>query len=174
VYFDAIDEPRNGLILTPRCDIAQDRVEFLHVCPLLDAWEIVGEFISKEWTGAKLLAEDGSRLPGPLSKTKRDNFANSLKLVITQRLPRYHWLEPLPGSTIPQILDFQILLSILLDEVKDKPVVAELAGPFAEEVSARYAAFMGRVGTPDYSSTQIDQWTDEACAALFPTGSSTS
>jgi hypothetical protein len=168
VYFHAIDEVRKGLILTPRCDIAQGRAELIHACALFDAWDVVEDFVRNEWKKMKLVNEDGTLISGPLVATKQSDFANSLRQVIAHRMPRFHWLAPLPGESIPQILDFQVLTSVAIDELASKPILAGLSAPFGEEVSARYASFMGRVGTPDHLPEQIEQWVQEASAALFP------
>lgn len=168
VYFYAIDEARRALVLTPTCDFAQQKCELVQVCAIFDAWETVEHFVRGEWAGLGLVSDSGALVGGPLSKGKFKDFANSMRQLITQRLPRYHWLAPLPGEPRPQLLDFQLVESVSIQEVAGTKIVGELASPFREQVSARYAAYMGRVGTPDFGASEIDGWVSDCVQRLFP------
>jgi hypothetical protein len=90
--------------------------------------------------------------------------------LITQSFPRYHWLPPLPGTVTPCILDFQVVESAVLEELNERKIVAQLQSPLREQVPARYAAYMSRVGTPDFTPESIQAWISAATAAVFPPG----
>ena len=87
--------------------------------------------------------------------------------IAKQKLPRYHWFTPLEAGGRPFIADFQNTSSLNIHELENLKIVAALASPFREQVPARYAAYMGRVGTPDFSADQLSQWANTAVDALF-------
>jgi hypothetical protein len=168
VYFHGIDESHPGLILTPNCDFAQEKCDLVHACALRDAWYVIEQFIRGEWSEIKLVGSDGQLIPSPLPSGKRKALAASIKQLIKQRLPRYHWLVPLPGTTVPQVLDFQVVGSVDLLEIQGATILAQLASPYGEQISARYASYMGRIGTDDFADAEIDGWISTAISTLFP------
>jgi hypothetical protein len=157
VYFYAVDETLPGLSLTPVCDIEQVKAELIQFCALFDAWELVTELVKTEWN-LGLTDATGALVAGPLSNTKKNAFHGHVRQLIAQRIPRYHWLAPLPGTTPPLIADFQVLASVVPAELEQAELVAELRSPYREQTAARYSAYMGRVGTPDFTQEQIDGW----------------
>ena len=58
--------------------------------------------------------------------------------------------------------------SVTLEDLADATILAQLAGPFREQVAARYAAYMGRIGTPDVSGEQNADWAETGIKTLFP------
>jgi hypothetical protein len=110
----------------------------------------------------------GALLTAPLSVNKKKDLHARLKELITRRFPRYHWLAPLPKTTSPLILDFQLIQTVALPHLEGIEVIAALQSPFREEVPARYAAYMSRVGVPDFEAEQIEAWAEEAEATIFP------
>ena len=173
LYFYATDETNLGLVLTPACDFEQRKVELVQLCLLRDAFQTIEALIRWDWKGMGLVNAEGNLIPGPLGKTKEKDLSSSLRQLIHQRFPRYHWLPPLQGSQRPIIADFQVVASLHHEELESTNIVAALESPFREAVPARYAAYMGRVGTPDYSQADIDSWVGGAVAELFPTPTGT-
>jgi CheY-like chemotaxis protein len=55
-----------------------------------------------------------------------------------------------PFMSIPEIvIDFKDLVLLRFAELKQMPLTARVASPFAERIAARFAAYIGRIGTPD-------------------------
>jgi hypothetical protein len=167
VYFYAIDEVRPAFVLTPACDIAQQKADFLQVSAVWEAREVLQEFVQDPWR-KHLSKADGTLLNGPLSKNKEDWLVDRIKELIAQRFQRWHWLAPIPGTASPLVIDFQLVQSVSFPDLTHARILAELASPFREQVPARYAAYMGRVGTPDLPQQQITQWAKDAVGVLFP------
>jgi hypothetical protein len=136
VFFYGLQTDCAALVLTPTCDFAQQKAEFIQLCAARTASEFFGAI------------------------AKRAN--EFLEQLMTQRFPRYHWLVPLPGTTVPLILDFQSVQSVPWEFLEQARIVGQLVSPYREQVPARYAAYMGRVGTPDHSPTDLAQWIAEA------------
>ncbi len=139
VYFYSTDETGLGLVLTPACDFEQRKVELVQLCLLRDAIQTIEVLIRFDWKGQGLVNSEGNLIPGPLGSTKKSNLCESVRQLIRQRFPRYHWLPPLPGSKRPLIADFQVVASLHDDELKSAAIVAALESPYREAVPARYA-----------------------------------
>ncbi len=169
IYFYAIDEARSAISLTPICDLEQSKAEMLQLSALFDAWEIAARLFQGDWGGAGLIDREGKLIPGPLSGTKTKEFNDKVRQLIGQRFPRYHWLAPLPATDRPLLADFQVLTALPIEEVMAQNILTELKSPFREQIAARYASYMGRVGTPDFSKEQIDGWLAQGLRHLFPT-----
>ena len=83
---------------------------------------------------------------------------------------RWHFLHPtklVEDFENGAFVDFQLVSSVPADVGFDLPVVGEIKGPWAQEVAARYAAFMGRVGTEDVDGDIWQGWVGEL-QDLFP------
>lgn len=168
LYFYGSDVSRPGVVVTPTCDIEQGKCDYVQVCALWDAWEVVDGLLHGAWSGMKLVQPSGALAAGPLGKDKRSNLEGQIRRLVTQQFSRYHWLNPPPGTTVPRIVDFQQLASIGINEVAGSTIVAELRSPYREQLCARYAAYMGRVGTEDPSSGDVSTWIQQGIDRLFP------
>ncbi len=154
VYFYGIDESCFGLVLTPTCDFAQNKAEFIQLCALFPAWEFVTSLLHNEW----------SKFNVP---SKKAEVKSKIKDIIKQKLPRYHWFSPLQSLLPPFIGDFQITTSLTLKDLESQEMIAELESPYREQVPSRYSAYMGRVGTPDFSESDIQTWLDKGVDEIF-------
>ena len=167
-YIYALDAHQHGLILTPRCDFAQRKADSVHIAGVLDAHEVIREFITHEWKDIGLADADGNPMSSsPLSNTKRTALTKKLFELMKQKYPRYHWLAPLPDSATPLVVDFQLITSCPMVELETYQIAAELVSPFRETISARYAAYMGRIGTPDLHSEEMNALAALAINTVF-------
>lgn len=132
VYFPGEDRNLPGLLLTPACDIEQEKVDLWTFVALFDAETL---FLG--------LLERASN--APLNAKEKRRLAEDL---VKQRLPRYHWLPPFENRAA-QVADFSNVTSIDVLEAQALPRFASLNSSWREQVPARYVAFMGRVGTQD-------------------------
>lgn len=116
-----------AVVLTPRCDI-EWKADFLTLCAVASPHEILRKRATLDTT------------------KKRRNFVDSMLKGTNQR---FHWLEPIDRFPRGAVADFQLVASIAADVLIPEDVIIRIAGPYCEELSARYAAYMGRVGVPD-------------------------
>lgn len=158
VYFYSSDAKHYGLVLTPTCDFAHDKVEAVQLCALRPAWDVIRDLLSDEWAS----------LNPPSSSGKIKDLRSRIESIVKNKLPRYHWFAPLPNTEVPLIGDFQYITSLQFEEAKNLGIVAELVSPYREQVPARYAAYMGRVGTPDYETASVESWINTSMMVLFP------
>ena len=118
-----------AIVVTPKCDVWQDKADFLAVCAVTSPDAIMR--LRVEWDS----------MP-----SRRSNLEDILR----QKHARYHWLGlDLTAFADGAIADFQVIASVAPTSVDGASVFHRLAGPWSEELSARYAAYMGRIGVPD-------------------------
>lgn len=168
VYFYAIDEERLGVVLTPRCDLAQQKADLVQISAVFNASQLIRELLQGDWKGLGLLGADGQLLASIPSAGKAKELRERITRLAEQRFARYHWLAPPPGTGQPLVADFQLIESVPTSELAGLEIVAALASPYREAFAARYSAYMGRIGTPDSSAAEIDGWLGSVLGELFP------
>ena len=141
VYFYSVDEHRLGIVLTPTCDFANEKAQFVQICSVVTAKSFVDSIRRADW-----------------KNLNESNLRGQIKVLARQKLPRYHWLAPFPGTSEPLVADFQNLATLAFEEASDLRIVACLASPFREQLPARYGAYISRVGTPEFTDDELDQW----------------
>jgi hypothetical protein len=168
LYFYAVDEHFPAAILTPACDFEQSKAELVTACALVEAWALISSLVTNDWANQGFVTDSGLVVPlADLSKGKLKTYRERVSRLIKNQYPRYHWLAPLPGSRTPLVADFQLISALPVDELADARLIAILASPFREELPARYAAYMSRVGTPDHASETVEAWLDASLQAVF-------
>jgi hypothetical protein len=167
-YFWADDESYPAFVLTPTCDFHQaNKCDYVLVCAA-HRDDSLKELLTGV-LGNSLKKQDGSPFTPPLTDAQRKPIAGRIKSELMQlRAPRYHFLPPIPGTASPILLDFQLVQSAMLPELANVPIIAQLASPFREQIPARYAAYMGRVGTEDFTNAEMTTWADAIIDMLFP------
>jgi hypothetical protein len=139
---DILREKKDGaeyywLILTPSCDFAQGKVKqaVLAKCERLEEQEEYKAWISDTTKTGKLEA---------LIVDNRTGKHETVKL----QPERFKFL---PGTFfLPDLLaDFQQLRSVPVELLTTFEPIATLDSPFAEAILARFARYLGRLGTPD-------------------------
>lgn len=119
----------NGIILSQSCDIQNEKIDSVIVCPI---WSLK-EFISKgDWFKSSAARED----------LRQGKF------------PEYHLLQRFDGEQLPDdfyFVDFHRIYSIpksfLEATLKDKPH-KRLLPPYREHLSQSFARYFMRVGLP--------------------------
>ena len=130
-----------AVVLTPRCDIAQDKAEFLTVAAVVPALVLL-----RNW------------------KTTRDR-RNQLSGIMDGRPARWHWLAPHEAFPEGAIIDFQLIASIDPETLIGASILCALASPWCEHMTARYAAYASRVGVPDVSKSETARLRNEILQA---------
>lgn len=164
VYFAAFDKKMPGVLVTPACDIAQEKV---------DLWTFVGLFPDIDVAKASVAKEleEWNLPPGtPPSRKQRSSLAKALGFLIAQRLPRYHWIPVTIGEVTGHVADFTCVTALPAAEVKGGAKrVATLLSSWREQVPARYAAFMARVGTVDFDDATVNAEIERLVSGVLAT-----
>jgi len=160
VYFAAIDQSAPGVLVTPACDIEQDKVDLWTFVILHPDTVVAGNILQAEFPW---LASGGS----PTGK-QLEAMDKRVRELIGQRYPRYHWLPAAIGACAAHVADFSCVTAVPIEEVKAKSKrVARLMSSWREQVPARYVAYMGRVGTLDFAPRDVAAHVDRVRAAVL-------
>lgn len=154
MYFAAFDGKRPAVLVTPACDLEHEKVSLWTFVALFPDVEVARQFTGKEIAGWGLKPEPDGCLP--VSKNQREALEERVAALISQKYGRYHWLPVVIGGSPAQVADFTCVTSLPVDEVRGKAVrIASLRSSWREQVPARYAAYMGRVGTEDFARDEL-------------------
>ncbi len=161
VYFAAFDKSMPAVLVTPACDIEQEKVDLWTFVALFPDVDVARATVSKEL--ASWRAGGGS-----VSTKQRTSLANTVRGLITQRLPRYHWLPVTIGASAGHVADFSCVTALPVAEVKERTArLVTLRSSWREQLPARYAAYMARVGTQDFKEEAVVAQIDRLVAAVL-------
>jgi hypothetical protein len=150
VYFAALDATRPGVLVTPACDIEQEKVDLWTFVVLYKDEEVAQALLAKDLEGWR-------KGGGTLTKGQRDAVAKKVRELIDHRFGRYHWIPVGIADHPAHVADFSCVSSLPADEVrKDARRVAALTSSWREQLPARYSSFMARVGTTDFKREELD------------------
>ena len=136
------------VVLTQDCDLEQDfngresgklnnKLLSVLVAPLYNAEHLfVGEHLSEL----------------QISGTKINKGKTEGKTLMQNERPRYHFIDfPNDVQAVASIADFKHYFSVqtaYLERIKRKNFVCRLTDLFREDLSQRFAAYLGRIGLP--------------------------
>lgn len=136
--FEGQYEAGLAMVMTPQCDL-ENKADFVSLA------------------GVGLPGEVLDRL-GVKSKSKAADRVGGL---VSGREYRWYFLQPtdlVVGFDAGAFVDFQLVTSVSPGLVEDLDIVAALRSPWCQELASRYAAFAGRVGTPDVARETVQHW----------------
>lgn len=154
------------MLLTPECDLQQGKAVTVVFVALFNAEELVMELVASDWAGIGLV-EDGKYLTSA-SNSKRKQLDERIKQLQRHHFQRYHWLDEFAGSNGPLVADFQFLSCLPSEFLNTAAPDAMLADPYRSELPARYAAYVGRIGTPDPEEARLAAWRQGLLDTKFP------
>lgn len=136
------------IVLTQDCDLEQDagnrgkptqntRLLSVLVAPLYNAEHVFrGEHLSE--IGLTMESISKGKTPG--------------KTLMQNERPRYHYIDfPMDVPVVPSVVDFKHYFSVhvrYLEGIRKNNFVCRLSDLFREDVSQRFAAYLGRIGLP--------------------------
>lgn len=139
------------IILTPSCDLEQDKVThvILAACFLLldqPEFKRIQESILKGQNPSNNAKKDLESLLGDNRNASHEGRRFQSE--------RYSFL---PGTFfLPDlVIDFQALIQVPLEKIRDENRIASLDSPFAEACLARFIRYYGRLGTPDINKDLV-------------------
>jgi hypothetical protein len=130
-----------GVVLTARCDFANNKADFVKIATLKPAKDVFGGFKPvREILGE---ASNGT----PLSKKKWDKLKRYLADYIFHRgIFRYYFIDGSRPDFGLWVVDFQHIGSFQADDLSDCDYVGSLNSPDLEHLISHYAAYCGRIG----------------------------
>lgn len=166
-YFAAFDKKLPAILVTPACDLEHPDagVSLWTLVALFPDTEIARQVVAKELAQWNLpRGQDGSL---SLSVSKRNKLDERVGNLIRQRYPRYHWVPVEVGGSPGNVADFNCVTSIPAEEVRQRGRrLASLVSSWREQLPARYAAYMGRIGTEDYEESDLRAHVDRIVDGL--------
>lgn len=164
IIFPGPEKACLGIIVTPVCEIAQGKVDYITLCLVVPAFDALDVFLEENWE-QKLGIKKGTNL----SAGKRaDLLRGRLSPIFRNQMVRYQWLDPFPGEKEPHIVDFQILANIPFSTAKLAKRKCALRSPWREAIPTRYAAYAGRVGLPERELENLEKQVDPWLSSRFP------
>ncbi len=162
VPFSVLDGFCRAVLLTPECDLQQQKAATAAFIALFEAPNVVLGLVADEWTTI------GAVSGAPTSRGRRREIDDRIRRLQRHQFPRYHWLDAPPGTDSPLVADFQFLTCVPLEFLDELTPLAALDDPFRAELAARYASYMGRIGTPDGNEAASETWRSQFLDAHFP------
>lgn len=154
IYFSAIDARVNAVVITPTCDLVQNKafyIKFIAAVSLELVIKIIADSIGIE--------ESLFHSENQISRTKHLQMLKMLRRNTTgDFLPRFY-LMPKYGEILPaSYLDFQKVFILPYAQVEDEYQdnrVAKICTPWRESITSQYAGYSMRIGTPDYTDDEL-------------------
>ena len=143
-------DARLAVVLTPECDLAQEKAEFVSLAGVGCSEEVLVRL-------AKQRSQTGEALSDPAKTRVKDNVGN----MVDGRDYRWYFLKPtdeIPELSLGGFIDFQLIKALPVAKVLTLDVITELDMPWKHEMAARYAAFAGRIGTPEPEKRDRRAW----------------
>jgi hypothetical protein len=155
VYFAAVDTDLPGVLVTPACDIEQGKVDLWTFVALFPDVAVARALVAKDIEGWMKPGATSSSAGSGLSTKQRAALAKKMDELLNHRFARYHWLPVRIGDSPAHVADFSYVTALPADEVKERTRVASLRSSWREQLPARYASFMARVGTVDFKREDV-------------------
>ena len=153
VKFSAVKEDLFGILLTPVCDISQDRVSFYKFCPVLP-FKVI--FFQKLKDDINVSYEDF--INSTYGSKKKDRILQYIPRVLNNQFDRYHWLGKLPNEEDYWLVDYHLVETLSVEQFELIRVnrLYKLLSPIRESVLSRYSNYSGRVGLPSEEKERVE------------------
>ena len=126
------------IVLTPACDISNDKAEFIQIVKISTISNIKD-------------VQDIIKLDKPLSKSKKSKLENKIKDLVRNKSSRFHYLPKFGPILQESIVDFQHVQSVLCESFNDKyEFQGNISGTFYKDLVNRFSNNYSRQGSPDY------------------------
>ena len=151
------------MLVTPSCDVEQEKVDFWTLVALFPDVDVAKAVVAKDLESWNVASG------AVVSKGQRQALGKALRNLVEQRLPRYQWVPVGIGDARAHVADFTCITAVPVNEVKTKSRrLATLRSSWREQLPARYAAFMARVGTLDLNDDVLTQTIERLIADVLP------
>jgi hypothetical protein len=160
LYFAALDALRPAVLVTPACDLEHDKVDLWTFVVLYPDVDIARTLVAKDLASWQKTA-------GQLSRGQQEALTKKVRELIAHRFGRYHWIPVKIGEHPAHVADFSCVTSLPAGEVQGTARrIASMASSWREQLPARYASYMARVGTVDFDRAEIEPQVDRLVRSL--------
>lgn len=138
------------IVLTPTCDIINEKFEHHRVSLLIPIEELVVKLARKKYHNTERIKEH----------CRKNGFKGDILNVLKNKVDRYHFLPSAAnGLSSPKIIDFELIASIPRQQLLSRTFHCRLKSPFKENLIHRYSSHTMRIGVQnvdeDYLNTLI-------------------
>ncbi len=143
IFFSGVDTNLIGILITPVCDIEQDKVDHFNLCAVLPFEDFFFKKIQEE------CKVDKSTFFAPtLSNGKTKEIVKFLKKILNNQYPRYHFIGLIPEVDGLWYIDYQLIQSVHINNESKlkKNILANILSPLKESIYVRFSNYLGRVG----------------------------
>ena len=155
IYFATNDERVNAVVISPTCDLEHNKADYVKFISTVAFELVIMDILMNHSRVDQSDFESGQTI----SKKKYDSAMNAIQYNINgDLLPRYYFLPGYSHFLHDSYLDFQMVFVIPLQQVYESYLtnrVTRIASPWREQIAARYSGYSVRVGTPDYSESDL-------------------
>jgi hypothetical protein len=146
-YFPGLDSKLPAVLVTPACDLEHEKVALWTLIALFPDTLVAKDIVRRE--GESLGTNRDGLLVGPTPK-QVSHLERKIRDLMRQRFHRYHWLPVRINDQAGHVADFSCVTSLPVDEVRlEAQRLFSMNSSWREELPARYAAYIGRVGVDD-------------------------
>lgn len=168
IQFPATTERVAAVVISPTCDLEHNKADFVKFISAVP-FEPVARKILLDHAGIDELDFESREA---ISRKKYESAVRVLDRSIKgDLLPRFYLLPRYSHSLPDSYLDFQRVFVLPVEEVLHSHMgnrITRIASPWREQIAERYAGYSGRVGTPDYTQSDLRRLLSEAGLNLPP------
>jgi hypothetical protein len=143
-----------GIVLSNPCDLEHNKASYLIVAALIPAKETIqltNEFINR--------IQNPSPENHAISKKKWDSISDLLESYIhNKNIVRYYFIDARPIIESPLFfVDFQLIISIPIDNANHLEKIAQLPSPFVEQMIMHFSSYTSRIGSDRLENDQVEE-----------------
>lgn len=155
LFFPALEELVKAVIITPTCDLVNQKAHFVKLVCLV-ALDYVIKIIAED----RGIGEEYFQSELEISQGQREKLLKAIrKNTVGDLLPRYSLIPKFESLVDYSFIDFQKVFVIPFEQFKRDYASnrrARMLSPWRESVTAQYAGYSMRVGTPRYTDDDLD------------------
>lgn len=154
VLFPCIKKKIVAIVLTPVCDIYQDKADFIRMAGFIPAERIFEKGVEKKYEYTP--RTDNRSNPPKEPAESRESPYQLCERFARAKGNKYHFVPSYENKFPHSFVDFQLVESFSPSDVRRFDKVAVMKSPWKQSILARYVAYCGRVGTKAYSKNLRD------------------
>lgn len=154
IYFPAVDKNVSAIVITPTCDLEQDKANFIKYVSVVSLNQVITQIAEHNNIDSSFF-ESGAYLSTNQTKRLLDSFAKNIR---GDLFPRYYFLDEYAGIFSACFADLQQIFVVPTRLVSAEYLdnrLARLVSPWREEIVARYSGYSMRVGVPARSEDEL-------------------
>jgi hypothetical protein len=162
VSFHCLGETSLGIVLTAQCDIARAKpasylllARLTSVERMFSYWAIEEKRLSEEEVDGSAAIATG--------KLRKNLIREFVSKYMENKTFQYYYLPALPGKIPASLICCDVTVCVAVKSLQSQDKLCVLRSPFREAVPAYYAAYIGRVGTPQHQPDSLTSVVESIC-----------